>query len=76
MSPKDLEKMPTEPEPTEPEVAIEGAIAPPFFVVTHADGQQSIIPVDFGCTMQIIDPFGAIKATVGLAGVDGIALEL
>lgn len=57
-------------------VLIEGGVVPPFFTVEHSDGQNSIIPVDFSCVVQIIDPFGAIKATVGLSGVAGFELVL
>jgi hypothetical protein len=59
-----------------PAPVVEGAVTPPYFVVGHSDGQQSIIPVDYGCIFQVIDPFGAIKATVAVAGVNSVELVL
>ena len=63
-------------EPEAEAAPVEGAISPPFIIVEHADGQQSVIPVDYGCCMQIIDPFGVVKATVGFAGVNSLELVL
>lgn len=60
----------------EPQSAERPDDAPPCILVEHADGQTARIPVDYSHTIQVIDPFGAIKATVALSGVEGLELEL